>query len=162
MNRRNRHARVPVVRRRAQDRVDVLLFVQQLAEIDVVLALELRIVLRVPLLDLRLDRQPARDAPVVPLTVVRLVPRIGDGDDLGVLLAEQTVGVGPPLPAAADDGDIDLLARRDELRPAQHISRHDRERRRGPRRPADELPSRDFRIRSVHIRPRAQQSQPIA
>jgi len=114
-----------VVRRGAEDGVDGLLLVEHLAEVDVIGALVRPSVFGVALGDLALDGEPAGLALVVEAAVVGLLAGVGDGDDAGVLVAEQGAGVGTPLAAAPDDRDVDRVARRDEPRAAEDVSRQD-------------------------------------
>ena len=174
---RDRDGRVGVVRRHHLDRGHVLLLVQQLAEVGVggaplvvVLAPLLRVV---GLDDLLADVaaaghvveafSPGRvaDEPPDPVPDLVLAPfqvmgpvllDVADGDDLHVRAGEDAADLPDRLGAEADAGQGDLLAGRDEPRPAQHVSRHDGEGRRGRAAGEQEVATRESARRSRAVR----------
>ena len=165
-----RDRRVGVVRRHHLDRRDVLLLLQQLAEVHVGGAPPSRLV--APLLrvegvhDLLADVSPARhvvealaprgipdeapdgvsDLVPAPLEVVDAVSLdVADGDDLDLGAGEHAADLPDGLGAEADAGQRDLVARRDEPRPAEDAPRHDRDGGGRCRRAGEELAS-------IHVR----------
>ena len=103
-----------VVGRGDEDRVDGLFLLEHDPEILVRGAGIVGRFARVMLLDFRLHRPAARLAGVVPPGEVPFLRRIGQRDDLAVLLLEEGTGVGPALAARADDRDVHLVAGGDE------------------------------------------------
>ena len=77
-------------------------------------------------LDLRPHRPPTRLPAVVEPAQVPLLGRVGDRDHLAVLLLEESADVVQALPPDADQGDVHLVARRHEARPAQDVAGDDR------------------------------------
>ena len=139
LHRENRDVRVQVIRCRDENRVDRLLLLEHDSEVFVGRAGVVRGLLAVVLLDFLLHREPAALAAVVPVREVPLLRRVGHGDDLTVVLLEQGASVGPALSARADDGDVHLVARRDEARSAENVAGDDGESGRGGGGGRDEL-----------------------
>ena len=72
------------------------------------------------------DRVP--DLVLAPFQVIDpVLLDVADGDDLHVRAGEDAADLPDRLGPEADAGQGDLLAGRDESRPAQHVSRHDGE-----------------------------------
>ena len=86
---------------------------------------------------------PVADLVLAPFEVMDSVfLDVADGDDLDVRAGEDSADFPDRLSAEADAGQGDLLAGRDEARPAQHVSRHDREGGRGRTSSQHELAAR--------------------
>jgi hypothetical protein len=118
---------VEMVGRGDQHRVDRLLLLEHHPEVFVDRARVVGRLGAVVLLDFGLHRAAAGLPLVVPALQVPRLGGVGERDDLGVIFLEESPGVGPPLAAGADDGDVHLVARRDELLAAEDMPRHDGE-----------------------------------
>ncbi len=122
----DRDVGVKVVRGGDQDGVDRLFLLQHDPEVLVDGALVAGGLPGVGLLDLRLHRVSTGLAAVVVRAEVPLLARVGDGDDLAIVLPEEGAGVGAPLAPDADDGDVHLVTRGDEPRTTQDVAGQDR------------------------------------
>ena len=125
LHREDRGVGVEVVRSGDQDGVDRLLLLEHHPEVLVGRAPVVRGRRGVSALDLRPDRPPAGPAAEVEGAQVPVLGRVGDRDDLAVLLLEQGAGVRPSLAPGSDDGDVHLVARRHEPGAAQDVAGDD-------------------------------------
>ena len=141
LHREDRHVRVQVIGSRDQDRVDRLLLLEHHSEVFVHRALVVRRLGGVALLDERAPGAAARLAAVVPLREVPLLRRVGEGDDLAVLLFEQGTRVVQALSARPDEGHVHFVARGDVARAAEDVPGHDGEGGSGRGRGGDETPA---------------------
>ena len=148
----NRDEGVQVVGSGDEDGIDRLFLLEHHPEIFVRRAGEVRRLGRIVRFDLLLDRPAARLARVVPVREIPLLCRIGQRDDLAIVLLEERARVGPPLSARPDDGDVDLVAGRDEAGAAQDVPGYDGKRGRGGGRRRDELSASGGRL-GVHDHP---------
>ena len=138
-HRRYANISVQVIGRGAEDGIDGLLLLQHHAEVLVVGHFEVGRLLRVMLFDFRLHGQAARVALEIEGIQIFGFDGVSHRDDLRIREVEEAADVGPALPAAANDGNIDLLAGRDEPRAAEDVAGNYTERRHGGRGAADEL-----------------------
>ena len=115
----------------AEHRVHVLLAFEQLAEVHVFRTPEVRRVRGVMPLDHLAHRLPPRHPLEVEALEIEVFGRVGHRDHLGIGLLEQRTQVRPPLAAGADEGDVDLVARRHLAGSPEHVAGHDRQRGRG-------------------------------
>ncbi len=159
LHRDDRDVRVQVVGRGDEDGVDGLFLLEHHPEIFVRRALVVGRLGGVVLLDLGLHRPAPRSAAVVPRRQIPLLSRVGEGDDLAVILLEERPRIGPALTAGADDRHVHLVAGRDEAlaaepgKPAKNVPGHDGESGGGGGRGLDELSAGGRRL-LVHVQPR--------
>ena len=144
-----------VVGRGDEDGVDRRFLLEHDPEVFVRRALVVRRLGGVVLFNLLFHRPAARLAGVVPVREIPLLRRIGERDDLAIVLLEEGTRIGPALSAGADDRHVHLVTGRDEAlaaKPAKDVAGHDGEPGCGGGRCFDELSARGRRL-LVHMHP---------